>query len=255
MKRIVIIVLLSIIAASAIAKTAPYTITTIDLAPKHELYNTKEKTIHYPIFHFADKAIEKKINRKIRVEFLEDLAMPDDGLAKYSDKALLKLCTAIGLTELLVDSVTYVNDNFISFRIYYEWMGAYPYGGRKYFVFDLTTGKMLTINDLIKPDKQKAFRKLIIAKQRKIIKDFREASEARVAQKEISQENLDFIKTQIESDCLDNFDSTKFSIFEYAMEIIVDCGFPHVVLDLENHSNIIISKKELQYFIDERFKY
>ncbi|HET9136979.1 MAG TPA: hypothetical protein VFO76_10100 [Candidatus Kapabacteria bacterium] len=255
MKWIVGIVLLLSVAVSDEASAESYSITTIDLAPKSEFYNTKETTIRYPIFHFADKKIEKKINKTIRVEFLEELAMADEAPSKYSDKGLLKLCIVSGLTSLSVDTVTYVSDNLISFQIGYEWVGAYPTSGKRYFTFDLTTGKQLTIDDLIKADKRAVFRKLLRTLQHKVIEKFRAASLENAKTKQISQDDLDIIEDHIKSDCMQSFDSTRFSIYPYAMVVMIDCEFPHAIQALDDHDNVVVSKKVLLPFIDDRFKY
>lgn len=221
----------------------------IRLKPNSKFYKTDKPAIIYPIVVTKNKLIDKSINDKIRKEMIED----DSDLKNVSTKKALINRINEGLINMSYKA-TFIKNNILSFSIYAEGCGAHCSSWNTYFNFDLNTGKVLTITDLISDNNIDSFRKVVsIDKEKFLLQYKKEMNDS------LNNNNTDSIAykwaiEQVDDNCLKDVQIENFSLSGLYIEIIDPCEFPHAIRALEPTFELKYTYQSLSMFLKPRFQ-
>lgn len=143
--------------------------------------------------------------------------------------------------------VKYNKQNIFDIWLIMEGSGAYPDGSTKYLVFDLRTGRKLTIPDLFSSAAMpKMLLKIRDAMRKNETEAFKENPETREALEQYRESEPEFHPPV---DKIQYKDLEGFSISDTGVTFMYDYGFPHVIEALEPSNEIFLPYSELKPFI------
>ena len=216
--------------------------------PRAEYYNSKEFTIIFPIVLTKNQKINKLINEQIKIEFFG----PED------EKRNLKTVITEHINEYglvyLSYQTTYNGYGLLSFSVTAEGCGAYCSNWNTYFTFDLTTGKKITISDIIFKEKIDSFKTIVKENKISLLNKYKEQQKESLLSKDIDSTTYDWIISQVDENCISNASLENLSISSNSIEIIDPCEFPHAIRALEPEFELKYNYNFLSKFLKPRFK-
>lgn len=221
----------------------------IRLKPNSKFYNTDKATIIYPIVVTKNKLIDKSINDKIRSEMIGD----DSDLKNISLKKTLLNRINEGLINISYEA-TYIKNNILSFSIYTEGCGAHCSSWNTYFNFDLKTGKVLTITDLISENKLDSFRKVVSIDKEKYLIQYKKEMKENLNNGETDSVAYKWAIEQVDDNCIKEVQIENFSLSELYIEIIDPCEFPHAIRALQPIFELKYTYKSLSAFLKPKLQ-
>ena len=219
----------------------------IKLRPDSRIFNTKDTTIIYPVVVAQNTAISKKINDEVRDAVIGDY----DG--KLSLPANLKIQTKGGLINLSYE-VIYNKSDLLSLGIFMEGCGAYCSTYYEYLNFDLKTGRRLNISDIILADSLESFNRLVAMDKTRNLNQYKKSQIEAFKNKEIDSTEYYWIIEQVDSNCINTLDVSKFALTNSYIEIFDDCYFPHVIRALQPTYNLNYPLKNVEAFLNPRIR-
>lgn len=198
--------------------------------------------ISYPLVIYHDKQVERKINNRIRKLLLNDVK-------NVSLREQLKEW-GVGIYDVH-HTVTFNRNYLLSFDIYVEGCGAYCSSFKRYFNFDLKTGKVLEWREFFQNDKNNAFEKVLntrIIKDRKHFKD--------VILKELTKDRDSITYDNVVEDlnsCPNLVGQHNYSLYPDRIELITNCHFVHAIRAFEPNNSFVYTRKQLRVWIKEKY--
>ena len=140
-------------------------------------------------------------------------------------------------------TVNYNNNGIISLNIDVESCGAYCEDHRDYYTFSLSTGKMLTIDDLINiaPLKDEIYKE----KEQQYIKQRKTLKERSAKDPELDEKMYKTISDKYD-ECENSFEIKEFALYEDHIEIMQNCYFNYAWRALMPYISIKLELSEIK---------
>ena len=196
----------------------------VRLKPLKEKYNVDSITIIYPIIKLHNKLAYEKINKIIRETLLPEYNDEDSSIAIDS---LVKLSAADGLTSMSYKS-SFNKNGILSLQIFIDAVAAYPTSWQEELNFDINTGDLITMKNIIKPEKYKLFRQLVYQDKINAIKKYQIELKNYFSKKEFDKETYEWASEEVKH-CMDSVSFEKFILTGSALQIFDGCDFPHMI--------------------------
>jgi len=246
-KYIYIAVLFLVSSISSFGQTI--TLSFIKTVPKTSFNNTKDSVITYPIFSSKNKVLTDNINKTVKADFYEAY----EKNKSLPVKTVLKSLAKEGLSELSYEEIR--NDNkFFSFVIYHEWIAAYPSYHQAYYAFDKRSGKRLTIDSLILPEKRNAFKEMVISMWKDSLVKYRKVLLRQLTDNEIDSTDYELALEYTKDDCLQSYSPKDFKLSKDTVEIFFECPFPRVMLPIDPSGGIVIPFRMISEYLRPKYR-
>jgi hypothetical protein len=188
-----------------------------------EGYNPQEK-LKFPIIKTGNLKIDAVINAdlKNRVTNNEFATLSTrEALVKWAEESIVYLSF----------NITYNNNSLISLCISIEGCGSYCSIWREYYTYNISTGKLLAINDVI--DTKGAFLKFVIANKNKQYEQQKKELKEMLNDKDAKLDNelYSHVLERYEN-CRKQFELNTFILHADHFEIIENCEMPHAIRNL-----------------------
>jgi len=199
-------------------------IDTLVLPPVQMVNQISKGDLQFPVIRTVDPEIEYSINKDLKNRFTNNAFsdLPTDTtLIKWAEEKIVYLDF----------EVTYLKNGIISLNISAEGCGAYCTGWTEYFTYSTTTGKYITLNEIV--DTTGEFRVLVISDRDKQYEEQR--SELR---KLFNEEDLGLDEytynwvIEYYENCESSFDLNTFALHTDHLEIIENCYLPNVIKNM-----------------------
>ena len=181
-------------------------------------------TLKFPVIKTGDQKVDELINKDLKNRFTDN-EYPN----LSTDSTLLKWADDI-ITSLDFD-VTLNKNGLISLKIGAEGCGAYCTNWSKYFTYSTTTGKPLSINEVV--DTAGRFKSMVVAdknkqyeKQRKTLKDMLTTKDSG-----LDEDTYQWALEQY-NECAESFALQDFALYPNHLEIIAHCYLPNAIKNL-----------------------
>lgn len=191
----------------------------------------------YPIIVAGNKEVSDRINRSIQQMFFE------------TDT----LTIMRALTEEIKQRLVYLNydvalntSELLSLRITAEGCGNYCSSYDTYFNFDVKTGKVLAISDVITDTA--AFGKVVFADKVKALETYKKEQDSLFRLKEISAEDFEFC-IEYASECMGQVSLDKFILTKDDIQIFDECNFIHAMRGMQPVYTLIYSYRTFPKYI------
>jgi hypothetical protein len=235
MKTITIILLLL-----ANASFAQVKVNEIKMKFGSEYHKAKEPDVVFPVMSTGNKLVDGKIN------LFAIKALTGDGSSANFSTTLFRAMND-GLAELEY-SITLNTKDILSYRLDALGCGAYCEPYSIYLNFDLHTGELLKIEDVIKNEMLDSFRAIVFRdKINALDSDLKEKDSLRSAEK-IDSSDFNFVSEHIQQ-CKNEVNTDKFLLFKNEVQVIDDCEFPHAVRSLQPVYKLNYSYRRIKSFM------
>jgi len=220
----------------------------IRLKPNSKHYNSKETTIIFPIVLTKNSKIDDLINFRIK----EDVFVPEND--NQSLKSVLnEHINEYGLVNLSYQ-VTYNRLGILSLSIYFEGCGAYCSSSTRYFTFDLSTGKKVSIDEIFLKDKIDSFKAIVQLEKKSSLVKYKLEERNSLLNKEIDSVTYDWAISQVDENCINQFSIDQFSISNNSIQIFDPCQFPHAIGSQTPTIELKYSYNSISYFLNPKFR-
>jgi hypothetical protein len=219
----------------------------IRLKPKATFYRQNNYTITYPIIVTQSASIDKRINDKIKQDFID----PDE--EKISIRQALNNWVNDGLINLSYET-TFKKNGVLSIKIYAEGCGAHCTSWDSYFTFDLKTGKCISIQDLFVENKLDSLREIIRNDKIEALKKYKKEQVENLSKNEIDSATYNMIIEQVENNCINEVEIETFSLSDQDIVFIDPCEFPNAMRPMEPDYILKYSYKFLCPFLKPVFQ-
>lgn len=220
----------------------------LKLRPNPQYYATKEQTIIFPIVTTKNPKIDKLINNQIKNEVLQ----PNDENQSLR-KALLENINEYGLTYVSYE-ITYNSHNFLSFSVFYQGCGAYCSSTNAYFNFDLSTGKKVSIYDVILKSKIDSFKNVVQSDKTNSLNKYKIEEKNLIGSNGIDSSEYSWIISEVDDNCINQISIATFSVSNNSIEILDPCVFPHAIRSQEPEIELKYTLSSIEKFLTPRFK-
>ena len=236
-----------IIPATCLSQSAMFS--SIRMKPLQEKYNVDSATIVYPIVKIRNATAQEKINNSIRAVLLSNIN--DEDSVSSIDLAI-KSYVNDGLVSLSYKPL--FNDNSIlSLQFFMEAVGAYLTSWQVHLNFDLNTGGLITLKNIIKEEKFNVFKQFIFHRKLNFLKKYKIEIKNWLAKKEITKEDYMSALREVNSYCSDSVSLQKFILTKSYIEIFDNCEFPHVIMGLGPAYELKFKLPSIKSYIKEDF--
>ena len=135
--------------------------------------------------------------------------------------------------------------DIISLRLSGMGCGAYCSSWNLYFNFDLLTGDLIKIEEVISKSELEGFRNMVLKDELKALQQHKNELESYLTDKNPDAEDIKLAKDYIDENCDDQVNIKIFSLSPDGLEIIDDCEFPHFMRNLQPVYHLKYSYKQL----------
>ncbi|HEY0407638.1 MAG TPA: hypothetical protein VGC89_18030 [Pyrinomonadaceae bacterium] len=193
----------------------------------------KRAVINYPLI--TSGASSAAALRKVRA-LLQLKNIFDTSLAEYKSDTWL---------DEFDYEVNYNRNSILDITFTQSGMGAYPDEHTRHFAINLKTGDVIKARDVFKPSALKTLAEMADRK----LRAEREENLKAVAQDDLTAEDKQNLREQLEGlkFQIDNLD--EFSISDKGVTFLYDAGFPHAIQAIEPVGKYFFSYGELRSFI------
>lgn len=181
--------------------------------------NGQYEILRFPLIRTGNQQIDNSINTDIKNRFTNNdyPTLPTDStIIKWSDGQLLYLNF----------EVTYIKNGLISLNISAEGCGAYCTGWTDYFTYNYSTGKYVTIGEII--DTTGDFKNLVITERTDQYTQQTAELKERLTEHENDKETYEIV-LKYYSDCSESFYFKSFALHNDYIAIIDNCYLPNVI--------------------------
>ena len=220
MKKILFLLFLPFM---SFAQTA--TLNDMAISVEEDFYRKDLNTLVLPIVETGDKAIDKKINTLVRTkvfeEYYSEVAIDSvkENLTKMVEEGLISMKYASTLNK----------NGLLSFQVIEEWIAPVKSVKILYFNFDLKTGGLLKLSDLISKEKGEAFKDKVRKKNSGIIEEYEENLGYQLEDEEIDQTTYERAIGAVAKYCRYSVQFGNFVLKDSELEIVNYCKFPAVI--------------------------
>lgn len=189
-------------------------------------YASMDTSIVYPVINTNSKSINKKINEQILEVFVDT-----EYLKKPVDVALDSAISG-GLFSMSYE-VTFNSNNILSITINAVGCGAYCSGWSTYFNFNTSTGKSITIDDILINEKKTNFGNMVRNEKTKNLIEYKKVLKEQLEKTSIDSSAYEWALEQVNEYCMNSVSVNQFSLTASEIEIHDDCDFPHAIQGLQ----------------------
>jgi hypothetical protein len=195
------------------------------LLPKGEKFNHfQNDKLKFPIIKTGNLEIDKLVNKDLKNRFTnnEFPDLPTDStLIKWADEQIIYLDF----------HVTYSKSGLVSLNITAEGCGAYCTGWTDYFTYNLTTGKHVTINEIV--DTTSQFKILVLSDKDKQYEEQKAELKKMLMDKDsgLDQDTYEWALEYYDN-CDNEFALNSFALYADHLEIISICHLPNAIKNL-----------------------
>jgi hypothetical protein len=142
--------------------------------------------------------------------------------------------------------VIYNKNYLLNITFTEETEGAYPDTGRKDFLINLKTGKVVRAADAFNPDSHNALAGLVDEKLKAEVKELIKANED---DKSSDAEAKTWVRDELKKLRIGVQDLAEFSVSDTGVTFLFDAGFPHAIQALQPDGEYFFSYAELRPYI------
>lgn len=238
---------LYLILFSSTAFAQQVSISEIKLRPKPKFYNTREKTITYPVISTGNRRADALINAQIKEECLS----PETENQSLTDALKNKLNE--GLT-ILSWEVTLKSKGILSINIFMEVCTAHLNSWTTYFNFDLKTGKSIRISDLVTAGKTDSLKAIVLRDKLKGIAASKTEILDNLHNGDIDSSTYHWALEQIDDNCTKEASLDQFSLSASSITISDPCELSYAIRALQPGYELKYTFKSIAAFLNPRFR-
>ncbi len=221
-KRILTIIFLLTIGLNSFGQKI--SIDTLFLPKGEKFTQLQNDKLKFPLVKTGNLKIDRLINKDLKNRFTNNEfpnSPTDSTLIKWADDQIIYLDF----------EVTYLKNGLISLNVSAEGCGAYCTSWTDYFTYSVTTGKYVTINEII--DTTGKFKNLVISDKDKKYDEQRIELKKMLLDKESGLDD-DSYEWALEhyGNCDNSFELNSFALFSDHLEIIEKCYLPNAIKNL-----------------------
>jgi len=222
------------------------TVNAIQFKPSIKFFSTQAYTVSFPVITTRDKKIGDKINETIQRELID---------AEFMDlpfREAMKATLENGLISMSY-SVTFNRDGICSITIAAEGCGAYCSAWYRYLNFDLNSGEIVSIDDMIKKValnslKDRVFKDKIVA-----LNKYKEEMQEALVRQEVDSSTYHWALTEVDGYCINTINMDAISLTDSGIEIKDRCEFPHAIQSQAPSYDLVYDYKLLEGYLEERY--
>ena len=209
-----------------------------------EYHKAKEPDVVFPVMSTNNKVVDDKINF-----FAVRELTGDDSVANFSTTLFRAMND--GLAELEY-TITLNTADVLSYRLDALGCGAYCEPYSIYLNFDLHTGELLKIQDVIKDEMLDSFRAVVLKDKVKALQaDLKEKDSLRAAA-QIDSSDYDFVSEHVRQ-CMNEVSFEKFLLFKNELQIVDVCEYPHALKALQPVYSLRYPYKKISNFLSAKY--
>jgi hypothetical protein len=239
MKTVMIILLLFAYTVNAQVK-----VNEIRMKFGSEYHKAKEPDVVFPVMSTGNKAVDDKINFLV----IKDLT-GEDSISNFSTTLFRAMND--GLSELDY-TITLNTKGVLSYRLDALGCGAYCEPYSIYFNFDLHTGELLKIQDVIRNEMLDSFRTAVLRHKVSALKTDLKEKDCLLSAGQIDSADHNFVLEYIKQ-CMKEVNTDKFLLLKNELQIVDACEFPHAVKALQPVYELKYSYKRIRKFFNPSF--
>jgi hypothetical protein len=239
MKRIIIVFVLLVHSAYAQVK-----VNEIRMKSGSEFHKAKDPDVIYPVISTGNREVDDKINFTVIKKVTGDDSTTDISKSLF-------LATNDGLSELDY-KMTFSTKDIFSLRLDALGCGAYCSAYSVYLNFDLHTGELLKIEDVINSSDLDSFRAIVLKDKIRKLKLDKKQKDSLLSAGAIDSSDYDFMLERIQ-ECSGQASTDRFSLFENAIQIVDPCELPHVMQAWQPVYKLRYSYTRIRKFINPLF--
>lgn len=202
------------------AQTA--TLEDMAISVEEDFYRKDLNTLVLPMVGTGDKTIDKKINTLVRKKVFEEYYSE---VAIDSVKENLIKMVEEGLISMKYAS-TFNKNGLLSLQIIEEWIEPVKIIKTVYLNFDLTTGTLLKLSDLILKESGEGFKDNVRKKNSGIIEEYEENLGYQLEDEEIDEAAYENAIGAVSKYCRYSVQFGNFILKDTELEIVNYCKFP-----------------------------
>jgi hypothetical protein len=111
--------------------------------------------------------------------------------------------------------------------------GAYCSGWNAYFNFNSSTGKSITIDDILKNEKKTNFWNMVKSEKTKDLIEYKKVLKEQLEKTSIDSSAYEWALEQVDEYCMNSVSVNQFSHTASGVKIHDDCDFPHAIQGLQ----------------------
>jgi hypothetical protein len=215
--------------------------------PNSEYFKIKKLTIIFPVVVTKNPQVDKLINSQIKTGMFDI----------YDTSQSLNNIISESINDGLINlsyQVTYNRDGLVSFCINAEGCGAHCSSWNTYFIFDLTTGKSVTINDIFLADKIDSFTNIVRADKIKTLTSYKEEEKDNFKNNDIDSMEYHWAISEVDNNCINEVSVERFAISDQWIEIFDPCEFPNAIRSQEPSMELRYAYSSILGFLRPRFR-
>ncbi len=220
MKKILFLLLIPFV---SFAQTA--TLEDMAISVEEDFYRKDLNTLVLPIVGTGDKTIGKKINTLVRKKVFEEYYSE---VAIDSVKENLIKMVEEGLISMKYAS-TFNKNGLLSLQVIEEWIEPVKIVKTIYLNFDLKTGDLLKLSDLILEESSDKFKDNVRKKNSGIIEEYEENLGYQLEDEEIDETDYERAIGAVSKYCRYSVQFGNFILKDLELEIVNYCKFPAVI--------------------------
>ena len=224
---------------------AQVTVEEIKLVPESEFHKSKNATVIYPVITTRKKDVDHKINQRI----ISEVSGSD---STKNIREILMLQMEEGLRSLDY-KITLHTKQVLSIKITGLGCGAHCSSWQHNFNFNVATGELFTIEDVITKSEIDNFTLMVSRDKMKALKQHRLQMDSLLSKRAIDSATHEFVIEYMTANCSHESNPEIFLLTEEGIQIFAACEFPNVAKALEPIIELKYSYKEMKKFINPAF--
>jgi hypothetical protein len=244
--KTLLVILCIVITSQCYAQKASFK--EVRMKPNPKYYTAEKPSVIFPVVITKNSEIDKLINDQIKNDVFE----PDNENQSLR-KTLIENINEYGLTDVTYE-ITYNGNNFLSFSIFSQGCGAYCSSSRTYFNFDLTTGKKVSIEDVISKNKIDSFKIIVQTNKINSLNKYKIEEKEFIGNDGIDSSIYNWAISEVDDNCINQISIEDFSVSGNSVEIFDPCVFPHAIQSQEPAIELKYSFNEISRFLTPKFK-
>jgi len=183
-------------------------------------------SITYPIVMVPNKPVADRINAAIKRELLDE-GIQDSTL---STEASLRQYAHDNLREMSY-TVLFNKNGLLSIEVQLAAIGFYDYEFKRHFLFDLSSGKLLALADVIIPGKYQWFKKTMLQLKKNELEKYERGLKPDLDSGYIDKQTYDLCIQRIKDNhCKGEISLDEFSLTPSGIKVYNGCFFPHSLM-------------------------
>ncbi len=220
MKKILFLLFIPLM---SFAQTA--TLEDMAISVEEDFYRKDLNTLVLPVVGTNDNVIDRKMNAQIRKKIFEEyysevaIDSVKENLIKMVEEGLISMKYA----------ATFNKNGILSLQVIEEWIEPVKTIKTVYLNFDLTTGTLLKLSDLILKESGEEFKDNVRKKNSGIIEEYEENLGYQLEDEEIDEAAYENAIGAVSKYCRYSVQFGNFILKDTALEIVNYCKFPDAI--------------------------